>query len=116
MENQGAGMAEGRAEHRGAVGHVVPVGVYFSVFTALMILTGVTAAVAFLDLGFFNTIVALGIAFTKATLVGLYFMHLRWAEKLNGLGVLAAVAFLFLLVFITLGDYMSRGWLGGMGG
>lgn len=99
--------------HGGVIGHVAPLGLYFAVFGALLVLTGLTVAVAYADLGTFNTVVALGIAFVKATLVALFFMHLWWTERLNALGVLAALGFLVLLLAVTLGDYMSRGWMGG---
>ena len=58
--------------------HVVPVKVYVAVFLALVVLTVVTVVAATYDFGPLNVIVALGIAITKATLVVLYFMHLRY--------------------------------------
>ena len=109
---QGHG-GSGPGAHADEVGHVAPVGIYYAVFATLMVMTAVTVAVAFVDLGPFNTVAALAIAFFKATLVGLYFMHLRWSNRLNGLGILAAVAALALLLFVTLSDYMSRAWMGG---
>ena len=67
--------------------HVVPLRVYFSVFGALMVLTAITVAVAFFDLGVLNNVVALGIAGLKATLVILYFMHVRYSGRLIVRGV-----------------------------
>jgi cytochrome c oxidase subunit 4 len=102
-----------RTEGAAGGGHIAPLSLYFTIFFTLIVLTGATVGIAYVDLGPLNTFAALGIALVKAILVALYFMHLRWSEKLNGLGVVAAIAFLILLVGITLGDYISRGWIGG---
>ncbi|MBI2221155.1 MAG: cytochrome C oxidase subunit IV family protein [Acidobacteria bacterium] len=61
-------------------GHIVSPRLYYVIFITLMVLTGVTVWVAFLDLKFMNTIVALTIAVTKATLVVLFFMHVKYSE------------------------------------
>ena len=81
---------------------------YFFVFVALLILTLVTAGVAFLNLGAFNTPVALGIALVKALLVMIFFMHLNHSGYIVRL--FAAAAFLWLghLFLFTLADYLSR--------
>ena len=88
--------------------HVIPVRVYFAIFLALMVLTAVTVIVAFIDLGAMSDVVAMAIAFTKATLVILYFMHVRYSEGLVGLSVVAGIAFLAIFVFFTMSDYMTR--------
>ncbi len=93
------------------VHHVVPKSTYYAVFAALLVLTFVTVVVAFQDLGWLNTPLALGIACTKGTLVILYFMHLRYSEKLVGVIMAISVLWLAILIGITLTDYMSRGWL-----
>jgi len=80
------------------------------VWAALLVLTAVTVFVATLDLGPFNAIVALTIATIKALLVMLFFMELRYSTALTKVAVIAAVFFLFLLVGLTLSDYMTRGW------
>jgi cytochrome c oxidase subunit 4 len=92
-------------------GHVAPLKIYLAVFAALMVLTFVTVEVAFVDLGAFSPAIALSIACLKATLVILYFMHVRWSEKL--VWILVGVGFLWLaiLIAITMSDYLSRGWL-----
>ncbi|HXI03468.1 MAG TPA: cytochrome C oxidase subunit IV family protein [Candidatus Saccharimonadales bacterium] len=105
--------AQAGGGHQGTTGHVAPVGLYVAVFATLIFMTGLTVAVAFLDLGPFNTVAAMGIAVFKASLVALYFMHLRWSPKLNGLAMMAALACLALLVLVTLSDTLSRGWMGG---
>ena len=91
--------------------HIVPRKVYFAIFASLMVLTAATVSAAFMDLGPFNLAVALGIATVKATLVVLYFMHVRYNPKLIWLAITLAVSWLGVLVVITLSDYMSRGWL-----
>jgi len=92
--------------------HVVPVKLYLAVFGALMVLTTITVAVAFVDLGPLNNLVMLGIAVVKASLVVLYFMHVRYSTRL--IPVVAAGGFLWLLILfgLTMQDYVSRGWLG----
>jgi cytochrome c oxidase subunit IV len=92
--------------------HVLPLRVYFGVFFALVVLTGTTVGVAFVDLGPLNNVVALGIATLKATLVILYFMHVRYATRLTGLVVVSGVFWLVIFVGLTLADYATRGWLG----
>ena len=91
-------------------GHVVPLRIYFLIFGALIVLTGVTTWVAFLDLGRWNTIVALAIAVTKMMLVILYFMHLRYSHGLTRVVVLASFLFLAILISITLTDALTRSW------
>ena len=93
-------------------GHIAPVSLYVTIFLALMAGTAITVAVAYVDLGFFNTAVALGIAVTKATLVVLYFMHVRWASRLTWLVIAASVFWLLLMFAIGMTDYLSRDWMG----
>ena len=90
--------------------HVVPLRIYFVIFATLMILTAVTVAVAYYDLGALNTIVALSIAVTKAALVILYFMHVRYSPSLTKLVVAGSFLWLFIMLSITMSDYLSRGW------
>jgi cytochrome c oxidase subunit 4 len=84
---------------------------YFAVFFALLVGTGLTVFAATLDLGRYNAVVALGIASIKATLVALFFMHVWHAsEKLTKLVVIAALFFLLLLLGLTMSDYATRLW------
>lgn len=94
-------------------GHVAPKSLYLAVFAALLIGTGLTVTVAFLNLGPLNNLVMLGIACTKATLVILFFMHARWSTRLTW--VVIGSGFFWLLILFTLGmsDYLSRGWVPG---
>ncbi len=82
---------------------------YFSVWIALLVGTLVTYEVAKIDLGVFNSAVALIIATTKALLVALFFMHLKGAsEKLLKLVVISTVFFLFILMALSMADYATR--------
>jgi cytochrome c oxidase subunit 4 len=92
--------------------HVVPLKIYFAIFAALMVLTASTVWVAFIDLGALNTFVALGIAVTKAALVILFFMHVKYSSKLTWLVVASGFVFLAILLAFTMSDIVSRGWLG----
>jgi cytochrome c oxidase subunit 4 len=92
--------------------HVVPTAVYYRVFATLLVLTGLTVWVAFQDLGAANTVVAMTIAVIKATLVVLYFMHVRYGSRLTWVFVVAGVFWLAVLITLTLSDELTRGWLG----
>jgi cytochrome c oxidase subunit IV len=91
--------------------HVTPLPVYLAVFGTLMVLTGVTVAVAYVNLGEFNKVVALGIASFKATIVVLYFMHVKHASRLTKLIVVSGFFFLAILISLTMIDYGSRMWV-----
>jgi cytochrome c oxidase subunit 4 len=91
--------------------HVVSRKIYFGIFGALMVLTGLTVWVATFDLGRWNAIVALSIAVVKATLVVLYFMHVRYSSKLTWVFVCAGVIWLIILFAFTLSDFLTRGWV-----
>jgi cytochrome c oxidase subunit 4 len=91
--------------------HVVSRKIYFLIFGALMVLTGATVWVANYDLGTWNAIVALTIAVMKATLVVLYFMHVRYSSKLTWVFVCAGLVWLIILFSFTLSDYLTRPWL-----
>lgn len=91
--------------------HIVSRKVYFAIFAALMVGTAVTVWVAFIDLGGrFNTIVALTVAVIKATLVVLYFMHVRYSSRLTWVIVGSGLFWLGIMFALTLSDYLSRDW------
>ena len=90
--------------------HVVPLKIYVAIFVALLVMTGVTVAVAYLDLGVFNTVVALSIAVFKGLLVVLYFMHVRYSSKLTWVFVAAGFFWFLILVAFTFADYDTRAW------
>lgn len=90
--------------HRGPT-----VGIYLAVFSTLMVLTALTVAAALVDLGPLNNVVMLGIAVTKATLVVLYFMHVRYGPRLVWVMAASGVAMLALFIGYTLSDVLTRG-------
>jgi cytochrome c oxidase subunit 4 len=90
--------------------HIVPLSVYFRVFALLLVMTVVTVAVAFVDLGWGNTPVALAIALFKATIVILFFMHMRYNTPLMWLYAGAGFFWLLILLVLTMQDYLTRGW------
>jgi cytochrome c oxidase subunit 4 len=91
-------------------GHVSPVKVYIAIFGSLMVFTTITVSVAFINLGALNFPVAISIAIVKATLVILFFMHLKYSSRLTKLICASAFFFLIVLFGLTLSDYLSRGW------
>lgn len=90
--------------------HVMPLKVYFIIFGSLMALTALTVAVAYVDMGVLNTPVALAIAIVKATLVILFFMHVKYSSNLVKIYAAAGFVWLFILLIFSLGDYFSRSW------
>lgn len=82
------------------------------IFLALMLGTGLTVLAAFYDFpGPLNAVVALTIACLKATLVVLYFMHVRYSGRLIWLVIIAAIFWLAIMFAITFSDYWTRSWL-----
>ncbi len=82
---------------------------YFLVFLALLVLTGVTVGVSYVDLGPLNTPLALFIAVVKATLVVLYFMHLRQASPLLWIAAGGGFFWLGIMIVLTMSDFVTRG-------
>ncbi|NOT26225.1 MAG: oxidase [Acidobacteria bacterium] len=97
-------------------GHISPKSTYYAIFGSLMVLTAVTVGVAFINLGVLNFPVALTIAVLKATLVILFFMHVKYSSRLTKLICGGAFFFLILLFGLTMTDYLSRGWFVSPGG
>jgi cytochrome c oxidase subunit 4 len=89
---------------------IVPLKTYVTVFVSLIGLTLLTTGVAFIDLGAFNTVAALAIAFWKMLLVILFFMHLRYSGGLVRIVLLAGFFWLALLIALTMSDYRTRTW------
>ncbi|MGB3564879.1 MAG: cytochrome C oxidase subunit IV family protein [Thermoanaerobaculia bacterium] len=92
--------------------HITSVRTYFLVFIALMVLTAITVWVSFQDFGAWNDVVALTIAVIKASLVVLFFMHIYYSTRLSKLVVVSGLVWLFILIGLTLSDYLSRGLVG----
>src|SRR4029453_5723467 len=101
--------------------HIVPTRVYYLIFAILMICTALTVGIAFVDLGPFNVVAALTIAVFKATLVVLFFMHVKYGTRLTWAVVAGSVFWLGILLALTMGHYLTRpcrtyGWGAARGG
>jgi cytochrome c oxidase subunit 4 len=90
--------------------HILPKRVYYTIFAILMFCTYLTVQIAFFDLGVLNTIAALGIAVFKATLVVLFFMHLKYSPRLTWAVVLGSIFWFGILIALTMSDYLTRAW------
>ena len=96
--------------------HIVQPRTYIVIFLALMLGTLLTVWAGFRDFpGPLNVVVALTIACIKATLVVLYFMHVRYSGRLVSLVIVAALLWLVILFAITFSDYWTRHWLAPLG-
>lgn len=87
--------------------HPTP-GLYLVILAILVIGTCVTYYAAKIDMGMFNPVVALAIACTKATLVILFFMHVRYSNKLTIVTICAGFFWLLILITLSLTDYLTR--------
>jgi cytochrome c oxidase subunit 4 len=94
-------------------GHIAPKSLYYGIFFALLVGTGLTTAIAFIDLGAMNNVAMLGIAIIKASLVILFFMHVRWGTRLTWVVVTSGFFWLLILFTFTMADIVSRGWVVG---
>jgi len=92
--------------------HISSKGLYYTVFLSLIALTVVTVVVARIDLGAFNTPIALGVAGVKATLVILFFMGVKYNTPLTKVVAASGFVWLIILFGMTMGDYLTRAWLG----
>jgi cytochrome c oxidase subunit 4 len=75
-----------------------------------MVLTAITVAVAFVNLGSLNFPIAIAVAITKATLVVLFFMHVKYSSAMTKMVVGLAVFFLLVMLGLTMTDYATRDW------
>src|SRR5215813_5246286 len=101
--------------HSGHTEHIDSAATYILVFVGLIVLTLLTTAVAFVDLGVFSVVAALGIATCKMLLVALFFMHVRHSSPLTKLVLVGALLWLGILLAFTLADFHTRGWIGVLG-
>jgi cytochrome c oxidase subunit IV len=90
--------------------HILPRRVYYTIFGILMLCTYLTVQLAFFDLGPLNTIAALTIAVFKATIVVLFFMHVKYSTRLTWAVVFGSVFWLGILLALTMSDYLTRAW------
>ncbi len=90
--------------------HIIPRKTYFFVYLSLLLLLVATVGVAYVEFGTFNLVLALLIAFIKAALVVLFFMHVLYSSQLTKVFVLTGILFLILLAGLTMADYLTRTW------
>ena len=91
--------------------HIVSTRLYYVIFGILMLCTILTVQIAFIDLGALNIVAALTIAVFKATLVILFFMHVKDSPRLTWAVVIGSVFWLAILLVLTFSDYLTRAWL-----
>jgi cytochrome c oxidase subunit 4 len=91
--------------------HVGSLKTYYLIFAVLIVLALATTAIAFVDLGPLNPVIAFVIATVKATLVVLYFMHVKFERRLTLVFAMAGFCWLAIFIVLTFGDYLTRGWL-----
>jgi len=96
-----------QGHNREPLAHIVPANVLILTWVSLMVLTFVTVKAVEFDLGVFNLFIALGIATAKATLVALYFMHLRWDRRFYAVVFISALLFVLLFISLALMDTLS---------
>lgn len=101
-----------------AAEHIVPKRTYFAIWITLMVLTAITASVSGLNLrivhGYYdvslNGVVALTVACLKASLVVLFFMHVKYSPRLTAVVVFAGVFWMLILLTLTMADYLTRAY------
>jgi cytochrome c oxidase subunit 4 len=104
------GHGHGHGEPHPLVGHLVPYSTLFATGAALLVLTVITVAARYVDLGEANIYLAIGIAVVKATLVSLFFMHLRWDRPFNLMVLVGSMLFVVLMMvfcMMDVGQYMG---------
>ena len=104
------GEAEQQPHHEEHEHHIVSPMVYLAIVGALFLGTGLTVWASYIDLGVWNPVIALAIACTKATLVVLFFMHVKYSTKLTKLTVISGLFTFMALIGMTMADYISRAW------
>ncbi|MFQ5498914.1 MAG: cytochrome C oxidase subunit IV family protein [Candidatus Zixiibacteriota bacterium] len=88
--------------------HVLPLSIYIGVASALIVLTAITVSISFMDFGPYNLVVAMVIAGIKATLVAMFFMHLKYDNKLYTVIFVGSILFLAAFVIFTMFDTLRR--------
>jgi cytochrome c oxidase subunit 4 len=90
--------------------HIVSPRMYLLIFGALLLGTAITVGASYVDLGEWNPVIALAIACTKAVLVILFFMHIKYSSRVMKLTVASGFFTFLVLITMTLSDYISRAW------
>lgn len=88
--------------------HITPYRTHIAILLALIFLTVITVAITWTDLGVWNTTAAMLIAGVKATLVLVYFMHLKFDQKIYTYMVLLVLAIFAAVIILTFFDYLNR--------
>ena len=88
--------------------HTISLKTYVAVLVTLLVLTVITVYVAFIDLGVMNDVAAMGIATTKATLVLLYFMHIRFEKRIYPTMIMVVLVVYAVFIVLTFVDYAFR--------
>ena len=91
---------------------ITPIRTYVTIFLSLLVLTTLTVFVASRDFGALNTPIALAVAVTKASLVIVFFMAVRYNTPLTKVVVISGFLWLFILFGLGLNDYLTRAWIG----
>lgn len=91
-----------------AENEITPYRTYFWVWVALMILTAITVGFSYFHFGIFNIVVVLAVASIKASLVALYFMHLKYEDKITWVFAIYPLALLALLIGLSVSDVFFR--------
>ena len=84
---------------------------YWKNCLGLMALLALTWGMGYVNLGYFNLVLALAISVVKMLLIVLFFMHLRGDSRILHLAAITGILWLFFMLALTLGDYLSRGWV-----
>ncbi|MCH8027729.1 MAG: cytochrome C oxidase subunit IV family protein [candidate division Zixibacteria bacterium] len=89
--------------------HILPLNLYLAVGSALLVLTVITVTAAQMDFGQMNLLIAMGIAVVKATLVAMFFMHLKYDNRIYMLVFSGSLLFLGVFIIFTMFDTLRRG-------
>ena len=89
--------------------HILPLNLYLAVGSALLVLTVITVTAAQMDFGQMNLLIAMGIAVVKATLVAMFFMHLKYDNRIYMLVFIGSLLFLGVFIIFTMFDTLRRG-------
>ncbi len=84
---------------------------YWKNCLCLMVLLALTWGIGYVNLGVFNLVVALTISFVKMLLIALFFMHIKGSSRLLHLAAITGLAWLVIMLALTLADYFTRGWV-----
>jgi cytochrome c oxidase subunit 4 len=89
---------------------ITSVKTFTGVWVALLILTGTTVGVAYLNLGAFSVVVVIVIATIKSLLVALLFMEVRYSPAITKIVIVAGILWLLIMLLLSLTDFASRSW------